>query len=165
MQVEIFLKLRVHCITKIAIICNTFVAIESSLERKKSLSNPRNDDHKQAGLENFLLMIYVLSNLPLITFKIALPILRILSYPILITPESPSSQVVIQLRFAGQLIILIGFSNPRVYVDRIATMIIDTIVPIRKIILLCVRRKSVSEFAKVKQCMYFLDANFWLVFL
>ena len=80
----------------------------------------------------------------------------------LLSPLLP--QVVIQWRFAGQLTILIGFSNPQVYVDRIATMIIDTIVPIRIIFLLCVRRKRVSKVGKVKQCMYFLDANFWLVF-
>ena len=80
----------------------------------------------------------------------------------LLSPLLP--QVLIQWRFSGQLTILIGFSNPRVYVDRIATMIIDTILPIRIIFLLCVRRKCVPKFGKVKQCMYFLDANFWLVF-
>ena len=81
----------------------------------------------------------------------------------LLSPFLP--QVVIQWRFAGQLIIHIGFSNPQVYVDRIATMIIDTIVPIRIIFLLCARKKVWQNLPKSNNVhMYFLDANFWLVF-
>ena len=127
---------------------------------QKSRSNLRNDHHNGIFFTHEFMSCRIcrLSLLRLLRQSL---VSSHIPFSSLLSPLLP--QVVIQWRFAGQLTILIGFSNPQVYVDRIATMIIDTIVPIRIIFLLCVRRKSVPKFGKVKQCTLLVLIDFYPV--
>ena len=123
---------------------------------QKSCSNLRNDHHNGIFFTHEFMSCQICRLSLLRLFRQSLVSSHI-PFSSLLSPLLP--QVVIQWRFAGQLTILIGFSNPQVYVDRIATMIIDTIVPIRIIFLQCVRR-SVPKFCKVKQCTLLVLIDF-----